>query len=112
MIILPQPFQRFRQRLLFHFAIHMPSITGKNKLVMIALCGKYLCHVFISNHPIMHIVEHDIRIKKIPVTYFHPNAYWLNGTIQDEMFMKFPGAVWYFRVIVPLLVYKGTRIRE
>src|SRR5665213_3350829 len=90
----------------------MPRIAGKNKLVMIALCCKHSCHVFIGNHPIMHIVTHHVWIIKVAVAHFHPNAYRLYGTLRNKMFMKFPCSMWCGGVGGPLLVDVSTRISK
>ena len=92
-IALPQPFQSFGQGLLFHAAVAVPGVAGKNKLVMIALGGQHLGHVLVGEDPIVHVVAHDIRIEKVPVADFHPDSQRLGRAVGDQVFMKFPRAV-------------------
>ena len=73
-IALPDIFQGLGQGLLFHARSTCPALTGKNKLVMIAFGGEHFGHVFIGDHPIVHIVAHDIRIEKVSVAHFHPDS--------------------------------------
>jgi len=111
-IALPNILQSLRQGLLFHGAVSVPGVTGKNKLVMIAPGSERFRHVFIGGDPIVHIVAHDIRIEKVSVANFHPDSQRLRRTLGDQVFMKFPCAVRGLGVIRPLLIDIGTRIGE
>src|SRR5580658_10189689 len=90
----------------------MPGIAGENKLIMIALVRKNLGHVLVGYDPIMHVIAHDIRIEKILVADFHPNADGFGGTVRNEMFVKFPSAMWDFGVVGPLLIHISPRISQ
>src|SRR5947209_1503108 len=62
----PQPLQRFGQCLLFHCAIGVPRVAGKNELVAVAPGGEHPGHVFVRDHPVVHVVSHHVRIEQIP----------------------------------------------
>ena len=92
-IALPQPFQRFGQRLLFHAAVAVPGVAGEDELVVITLGGQHFGHVLVRDDPIVHVVAHDIRIQKVAVADFHPDSQRLGRAVRDQVFMKFPRAV-------------------
>ncbi len=58
-IAVPHIFQGLGQGLLFHRAVSVSGVTGKNKLVVIPLGRQHFCHVFIGDDPIVHIVVQD-----------------------------------------------------
>ena len=89
-IALPEIFQRLRQRLQLHRVIDMAGVAGKDKLVVIALRGQHLGHLLIGNHPVMHVVAHDVRIEKVAVADLHPDANRLGWAIRDELSRETP----------------------
>src|SRR6266498_4377459 len=105
-VALPDVLQSLGKRLLFRGTIHMPSIAGKDKLVVVALGGEDLRHILVGEDPVVHVVAHHIGIEQIPVPNFHPHSYRLCRTPRDEMLVKFPSAVWSFRTVRPLLINK------
>ncbi len=105
---MPDVFERFRQGLLLHGAVCVTGVASEDELVVIALSGKHLGHVFIGDNPIVHVILHDIRIEIVAVADFHPDAYRFGRRVWDEVFMKFPGTVGSLRIPRPLLVDVGA----
>ena len=73
-VALPDIFQGLGQSLPLHSAVNVPGVAGENKLVMVALCRKRFGHIFVGENPIVHAIAHDVRVKKIPVADFQPDA--------------------------------------
>src|SRR5271166_1005255 len=92
--------------------VHVSSVAGKNKLVVIALRGQHFGHFLIRQDPVVHVVSHDIRIEKVPTSHLHPDADWLDRAVRNEMLMKLPCAMRALRVIGPLLIYISSRVSE
>ena len=99
------------KRLLFYCSVNMSCVAGKYKLVVIALGSKYLSHILVGENPIVHVVAHHVRIEKIPVTHFHPDSYRFRRAVWNEMLMKFPRPMRTFRIVRPLLIDEGSRVR-
>src|ERR1700731_224043 len=108
----PQPFERFRKRLLFHWAITVHRIPGKHKLVVVPFGAENLRNVPAGHDPVVHVVAHDIWIEEIPVSNPQPDSNRLDRAIRDEPLMKFPRTVRRLRAARPLLVHSRDRIRK
>jgi N-hydroxyarylamine O-acetyltransferase len=61
-IIFPQILQGFRKGLEPHGPIHMYGILRKHELVVISLRRKHLGHILVRQHPIVHVVAHDVGV--------------------------------------------------
>ena len=60
---------------------------------MVALGGEYFGHVLVGDDPVVHVVAHDVRIEKVAVADFHPDAQRLGGLFGNQVLVKLPRAV-------------------
>jgi hypothetical protein len=65
-----------------------PGVARKYKLIVIALGGQRFGHVLVGDHPVVQVVAHGIRVEKVPVADFHPDAQRLGRRVGDEVFME------------------------
>jgi hypothetical protein len=91
-IALPEPLQRFRQRLLLYRAVAVDGVAGEDELVGVALGGQGRGHAFVRDDPVVHLVAHDVGVEQVAIAHFHPDAQRLRRAVGDEAFTALPRA--------------------
>ena len=97
---------------MFGGAVGVASVADEDELVVVALIGEDFGHSLVGDHPIMHVVAHNIWVEEVAVAYLHPDSQWLGRSVWNEVFVKLPCAIRGFRVIRPLLVDVGAGVGE
>ena len=50
----------------------MARVLGKEKLVVVPLCGEDARHVFVGKNPVVKVVSHDVGIEGVAVANLEP----------------------------------------
>ena len=62
----------------------MAGVAGEDELVVVALGGQHLGHVLVGQHPVVHVVAHDVGVEQVAVADVHPDAERLRRAVRDQ----------------------------